>query len=302
MKRDSTPARGQFGVRGMIAVAISALVAISASCDDDDPMGPGDDEVAQVIIEFVDDTLTVGDDVQLTVTVIDQDGDTLSSQTVNYTSSNTAVASVSTTGLVSGLMAGSATITATVDNVSDSVTIEVEADTTAAALTLDPGDTNLALVGDTLTFGATVTTAGGDTLTGQVVAFESLETDVATVDPSTGLVTAVAVGRADIVATSGSVSDTVEVSVGTLATGSEGALVLTPGTLTVAVGATSPLTVAVTDTTGAAITLPLIDFLSDATTIATVNQFGVVTGVATGTANVVATFGGVTDTTAVTVP
>ena len=47
---------------------------------------------------------------------------------------------------------------------------------------------------------------------------------------------------------------------------------------------------------------PLIDFLSDATTIATVDQFGVVTGVATGTANVVATFGGVTDTTAVTVP
>lgn len=288
----------------MVALAVSALVAISAACDDDDdPMGPGDgDDVAQVIIEFVDDTLTVGDEVQLTVTVIDQDGDTLSSQTVNYTSSNMAVASVSTTGLVSALMAGSATITATVDDVSDSVTIEVEADTTAAALTLDPGDTNFALVGDTLTFTATVTTAGGDTLTGQVVAFESLETAVATVDPSTGLVTAVAVGRADIVATSGAVSDTIEVSVGTLATGSEGALTLTPGTLMVAVGATSPLTVAVTDTTGAAITTPLIDFLSDATTIATVDQFGVVTGVATGTANVIATFGGVTDTTAVTVP
>lgn len=291
-------------MKGMVALAVSALVAISAACDDDDdPMGPGDgDEVAQVIIEFDDDALTVGDEVQLTVTVIDQEGDTLSSQTVDYMSSNTAVASVSTTGLVSALTAGSATITATVDEVSDSVTIEVEEDTTAAVLTLDPGDTNLALVGDTLTFTATVTTAGGDTLTGQVVEFESLETDVATVDASTGLVTAVAVGRADIVATSGSVSDTVEVSVGTAATGSEGALTLTPGTLTVAVGATSPLTVAVTDTTGAAITTPLIDFSSDATAIATVNQFGVVTGVATGTANVVATFGGVTDTTAVTVP
>ena len=304
MTKHSTPPGGFLGMRGMIALGVCALVAISAACDDDDdPMGPGDgDEVAQVIIDFDDDTLTVGDEVQLTVTVIDQDGDTLSSQTVDYTSSDMAVASVSTTGLVSALTAGSATITATVDDVSDSVTIEVEEDTTAAVLTLDPGDTNLALVGDTLTFAATVTTAGGDTLTGQVVTFQSLETDVVTVDPSTGLVTAVAVGRADIVATSGAVSDTVEVSVGTEATGSEGALTLTPGTLTVAVGATSPLTVAVTDTTGAAITTPLIDFLSDATTIATVDQFGVVTGVATGTANVVATFGSVTDTTAVTVP
>jgi uncharacterized protein YjdB len=288
----------------MVALAVSALVAVSVACDDDDdPMGPGDgDEVAQVIIEFDDDALTVGDEVQLTVTVIDQEGDTLSSQTVDYTSSNMAVASVSTTGLVSALMAGSATITATVDEVSDSVTIEVEEDTTAAVLTLDPSDPNLALVGDTLTFTATVTTAGGDTLTGQVVEFESLETDVATVDASTGLVTAVAVGRADIVATSGSVTDTVEVAVGTRATGSEGTLTLTPGTLTVAVGATGPLTVAVVDTLGAAIPNALVDFSSDATAIATVNQFGVVTGVATGTANVVATFGGVTDTTAVTVP
>ncbi|MGH7566505.1 MAG: Ig-like domain-containing protein [Gemmatimonadota bacterium] len=264
-------------------------------------MGPGDDEVAQVIIEFVDDTLTVGDDAQLTVTVIDQDGDTLSSQTVNYTSSNTAVASVSGTGLVSALTAGSATITATVDTVSDTVTIVVEEDTTPANLTLDPGDTNLA-VGDTLTFTATVTTAGGDTLTGQVVAFSSLETGVATVDPSTGLVTAVAVGRTDIVATSGAVSDTVEVSVGTLPGSNVGTLTLTPDSLTVAVAATDTLTVAVTDTLGAAIPDPLVEFSSDATAVATVDAFGVVTGVATGSANVVATFGAASDSTAVTVP
>jgi hypothetical protein len=36
--------------------------------------------------------------------------------------------------------------------------------------------------------------------------------------------------------------------------------------------------------------------------VATVNAFGVVTGVATGSANIVATFGAASDTTAVTVP
>ncbi|HYO45393.1 MAG TPA: Ig-like domain-containing protein, partial [Gemmatimonadota bacterium] len=262
---------------GLLSVFVLLVFGAAACGDDDNPLG-GDD-VAQVIIEFGNDTLTVGDDLQLTVTVIDQDGDTLSGQTVTYASSNTAVASVSTTGLVAALTSGSATITATVDTESDTITIVVEEDTTPAALTLDPGDTNLA-VGDTLTFTATVTTAGGDTLTGQVVTFSSLETGVATVNPTTGLVTAVAVGRTDIVATSGAVSDTVEVSVGTEPGGNVGTLTLTPDTLTLAVAASDTLAVAVTDTLGAAILDPIVDFSSSATAVATVNAFGVVTGVA----------------------
>jgi uncharacterized protein YjdB len=285
---------------GLLSVFVLLVFGAAACEDDDNPLGDGDD-VAQVIIEFGHDTLTVGGNLQLTVTVIDQDGDTLSGQTVTYASSNTAVASVSTTGLVSALTAGSATITATVDSQSDAITIVVEEDTTAATLTLDPGDTNLA-VGDTLTFTATVTTAGGDTLSGAAVTFASTESAVATVNPSSGLVTAVAVGRTNLVATSGTVSDTVEVSVGTEPGTNVGTLTLTPDSLTLAVGASDTLTVAVTDTLGAAIPDPLVDFSSTATTVATVNAFGVVTGVATGSANIVATFGAVSDTTAVTVP
>ena len=287
---------------GLLSVFVLLAFGATACEDDDGPTGPDGDDVAQVIIEFDDDTLTVGGTLQLTVTVIDEEGDTLSAQTVSWSSSNTAVASVSNTGLVEGLTAGSATITATVDEVSDTVTIVIEEDTEPANLTLDPGvDTNFA-VGDTLTFTGTVTTAGGDTLAGQVVTFSSVETDVATVDPSTGLVTAVAVGRTQLVATSGALADTVEVSVGTLPGNNVGTLTLTPATLNLAVGASDTLAVAATDTLGAAITNPLVDFSSDATAVATVDAFGVVTGVATGTANIVATFGAASDTTAVTVP
>ncbi len=152
-----------------------------------------------------------------------------------------------------------------------------------------------------MTFTGTVTTAGGDTLPDEVE-FEIIDTAVATVDPSTGLVTAVAVGRTQLVATSGAVSDTVEVSVGTEPGSNVGTLTLTPATLTLAVGASDTLAVAATDTLGAAIPDPLVDFSSSASTVATVNAFGVVTGVATGTANIVATFGAASDTTAVTVP
>lgn len=292
--------RGRFA-RGAISLAACSFLVAAIACEDDDgPTGPGD-EVAQVIIEFDDDTLTVGGTHQLTVTVIDQDGDTLSSQTVDFESSNTTVASVSTSGLITALAAGSATITATVDEVSDTITVVVEEDTTAAELTLDPGDDTNFAVGDTLTFTGTVTTAGGDTLPDEVE-FEIIDTAVATVDPSTGLVTAVAVGRTQLVATSGAVSDTVEVSVGTEPGSNVGTLTLTPATLTLAVGASDTLAVAATDTLGAAIPDPLVDFSSSASTVATVNAFGVVTGVATGTANIVATFGAASDTTAVTVP
>lgn len=287
---------------GLLSVFVLLAFGATACEDDDGPTGPDGDDVAQVIIEFDDDTLTVGGTLQLTVTVIDEEGDTLSAQTVSWSSSNTGVASVTNTGLVEALTAGSATITATVDEVSDTVTIVIEEDTEPANLTLDPGvDTNFA-VGDTLTFTGTVTTAGGDTLAGQVVTFSSVETDVATVDPSTGLVTAVAVGRTQLVATSGALADTVEVSVGTLPGNNVGTLTLTPATLNLAVGASDTLAVAATDTLGAAITNPLVDFSSDATAVATVDAFGVVTGVATGTANIVATFGAASDTTAVTVP
>ena len=81
-----------------------------------------------------------------------------------------------------------------------------------------------------------------------------------------------------------------------------GTLTLTPATLNLAVGASDTLAVAVTDTLGAAIPDPLVDFSSTASAVATVDAFGVVTGVATGSANIVATFGAASDTTAVTVP
>ena len=72
---------------GFLIVFGLLVLGGAAACDDDDnPIGNGDD-VAQVIIEFGDDTLTVGGTVQLTVTVIDEEGDTLSAQTVAFTSS-----------------------------------------------------------------------------------------------------------------------------------------------------------------------------------------------------------------------
>jgi hypothetical protein len=77
---------------------------------------------------------------------------------------------------------------------------------------------------------------------------------------------------------------------------------VTPGLAAVAAGSTTPLTGVVIDGTGATIASIPVSWTSRSTGVATVNSSGVVTGVATGTAVVVAQGGGFADSTRVVVP
>lgn len=69
--------------------------------------------VATVSVSPGTSTLTVGDTQQLTATAKDSGGTTISSATFSYSSSDASVATVSTTGLVTAVAAGTATITVT---------------------------------------------------------------------------------------------------------------------------------------------------------------------------------------------
>ena len=66
-----------------------------------------------------------GNTKQLTATAYDASNNVLAGRTVLWTSSNAAVAKVSATGLVTGLTAGSVTITATVDGKSGTSTVTI---------------------------------------------------------------------------------------------------------------------------------------------------------------------------------
>jgi hypothetical protein len=68
----------------------------------------------------------VGETVQLRATAKDDVGQALSGQQVNWTSSDEAVASVTSGGLVTGMTAGTAIVTATIGSFSGSATITVE--------------------------------------------------------------------------------------------------------------------------------------------------------------------------------
>src|SRR5205807_5855272 len=118
---------------------------------------------------------------------------------VTWASSNTAVATVNGSGLVTGVAAGAATITATSEGQGGTAAITVTP-VPVASVTVAPASASVT-VGQTAQLTATPKDASGNPLAGRVVTWGSSNTAVATVNGS-GLVTGVAAGAATITATS----------------------------------------------------------------------------------------------------
>jgi uncharacterized protein YjdB len=89
--------------------------------------------VASVTVSPGAVNLRTGESRQLSVTLRDAAGNVLTGRAVTWSSSNAVVASVSTTGLVTGLLPGQATITATSEGQSGSARATVTLTEEAAA-------------------------------------------------------------------------------------------------------------------------------------------------------------------------
>ncbi|MDB4346681.1 Ig-like domain-containing protein [bacterium] len=189
---------------------------------------------------------------------IDFDGSGTAATSSPWTSSNTSVASIDSDGLVTGVSAGTATITYT-DNNGGTATQTV----TVNPLPTISGTTSVCI-------GSSVTLTGNGTAATSN-AWTSSNTSVATVS-STGEVTGVAAGTATITYTNNngcSITETVTVN----------ALPTITGTFAVCVDATVTLSGSGTAST----TTP---WVSGDNSIATVSSSGVVTGVAAGSVNI----------------
>ena len=128
---------------------LSLTCVVGAACGGD---GTGPSTVASVRVEPASPTLSVGEDVQLTAVALDGSGDPIADKIASWSSSATGVASVSTAGMVEGVAAGSAQITATIDGKSGSTQVTVIAAGTAPELTsVAPG---------TIPVGGTATVTG----------------------------------------------------------------------------------------------------------------------------------------------
>ena len=178
-------------------------------------IGGGSVPVSTVTVAPNPASVAVGATVQLTATLKDANGNTLTGRTVAWTTSNASHATVnSSSGLVSGVAVGTATITATSEGKSGTSAVTVVAGTPApvATVTVTPNPASVA-VGATVPLTATLKDANGNTLTGRTVAWTTSNASHATVNSSSGLVSGVAAGTATITATSEGKSGTSAVTV-----------------------------------------------------------------------------------------
>jgi uncharacterized protein YjdB len=172
--------------------------------------------VASVTVAPSSAGIHVGDTLRLTATPRDSTGNPLAGRTITWSSDSGAVASVSSSGLATGLRAGTATIRATSEGKSGTATITVTP-APVASVTVSPASSNRQ-VGGTVQLTATLTDSAGRTLSGRTITWSSDSASVATVN-STGLVTAVAAGFATIRAASEGKSGTAGVRVTNPGTG-----------------------------------------------------------------------------------
>src|SRR5437870_5688576 len=161
--------------------------------------------VASVAVSPVAAGLTVGATSQSTARSKGANGTALSGRIVTWATSNAAVATVSASGLVTGVAAGSATITATSEGQSGTSAMTVT-NVPVASVTVSPAAVSLT-VGQTIQLAAVTKDANGTALSGRTVTWTTSNSTVATVSAS-GLVTGVAAGTATITATSEGVAGT----------------------------------------------------------------------------------------------
>jgi hypothetical protein len=173
--------------------------------------GPGN-TVVSVDVTPASASVAVGGTVQLTATAKNAEGEPLSGYTAAWATDAPEVATVSAAGLVTGVAAGPATITATIEGKSGTAGVTVTANTMpVASVAVTPASASVP-VGGAVQLTATPKDAAGQTLTGRPVTWATNASGVATVS-ATGLVTGVGQGPATITATSEGQSGTASVTV-----------------------------------------------------------------------------------------
>lgn len=117
---------------------LSALVVATLVACGGDSSGPSA-RVVNVFLSSPQPTIAVGDKAQLTAVALDSAGNSLNTK-FEWSSANAVIAMVSTTGLVTGVTAGSTMIWAKAGGVTGTLSLTVRATANLAVVTMPPGD------------------------------------------------------------------------------------------------------------------------------------------------------------------
>jgi len=153
--------------------------------------------VASITVSPTSGSVSVNGSQTFAATALDSNGQTVTGQTFTWASSNTAIATITSAGVATGVAAGSSQITASDAGVTS----------TAATLTVSPAIASVTLsplsatikVGQTQQFTASATDASGNTVTQAQFTWHNTFGGVASIDAN-GLATALAPGTVMITA------------------------------------------------------------------------------------------------------
>jgi uncharacterized protein YjdB len=144
-------------------------------------------------------------------TPYDNKGNAVTGRGVVWTTNNAAVASISQNGQVTGLVPGTAVVTAVIDGISGNAAVTVRP-VPVSRVTISPASVSVA-AGKATTLTARTTDANGNILANRAITWSSSDTRIATVDAS-GVVRGVRRGTVVITATSEGKLGTATVNVG----------------------------------------------------------------------------------------
>lgn len=249
-------------------------------------------------------SVVAGATTQLTASGHYSDGSQLDLTTsVTWSSDATARATVSNAagsqGLVTGVTAGTANVSATQGTVTSAAVVTVTpAAATLVSIAVTPANPSVAL-GRTQQFVATGTYSDSSSADlSATVTWASATTSVATIN-ATGLATSVSQGTSVVSATLGAVSGSTTLTVGPAVVVS---VAVTPASPTVARGLTQQFTATATYSDGSALDVSATATWASATpSVATISASGLATGVAEGTSVISALVGGLSGSTTLTV-
>ncbi len=241
-------------------------------------------------------TIVVGDTQRFMVTARDQDGNVMNGVAVNWTSSDETVGTIDADGVFSALAEGTATVTATVENITATADVTVNnGEPALAGIVVAPSAITLGS-GETQQFTATAFDQFGAEMTGVEIAWTSSDETVGTIDAD-GLFSALADGTATVTATAESVTGTAEVTVATLSSG----VVVSPSTITLDVGGSRQFTATVYDPEGNETSDAVVTWTISDEAVGTIDAGGLFSALAEGTATITATAENETGTATVTV-
>jgi uncharacterized protein YjdB len=257
--------------------------------------------VASVSVSPPTATLQIGGSTQLSAVTRDGNGNVLTGRVIAWSSTNTGIATVSTSGLVTAVAAGSVSVTASSEGQlgSSAITVSAPAPAPVASVTVAPASSGL-LIGATVQLSATTRDANNNVLTGRVVTWTSSNSAISTVSAS-GLVTAIAAGSATITALSETKTGTAAITVSAPAPVPVASVTVAPASSSLLVGATVQLSATTRDANNNVLTGRVVTWSTAGAGIASVSANGFVTAVTAGTTQITATSEGKSGSATITV-